>query len=71
MLQIDSAGGLKNIRVRANASLFEDTVKSALRNIKWLPAKRKSKNISDSVEFSIHFDSRNLGERFIIIDGKQ
>ena len=70
MFRIDSLGVVKNIRIRANEAVFEDTIRFYLQNVKWLPAKRKGQNVEDSIECSIHFDSKNFGERFIIIDGR-
>jgi outer membrane biosynthesis protein TonB len=70
-IDIDSIGNVTNIVVLTNLPLFEDSIKAAIHRSKWIPANNNGKSINESVNLSIHFVmKRNLGERFMIIDGE-
>jgi hypothetical protein len=70
-LYIDSIGNVTDVIIKSNSPVFTDTVKYYLQSVKWHPAKRYEIHVVDSVELSIIFDSRKMGERLIIIDGTE
>jgi len=71
-VQIDSLGRIEDIQVFTNLPLFSESIKSAFRQTKWVPAKQNGKNINSSVNLFIHFlIKNNLDDHVMIIEGAQ